>query len=324
MGYWPNLDDPEWYADQLQDGFEFGFDLIGDLYDEVKETINALVNVYEADCGEDSWWVKVTLAAPIAGDLLWMLITPSPSEILENYLEPKSGRGRGRRGARDDRRRNRRRGGRGLIWRGGIPDVDELIADRLPGREMIAGRRAGPLTWIFYTGINAADRLLWYWMLFDMGNEFATRWNSAIMESRWCNQAPEVSVIASGQTTGFDTYAISLDRSWWDTVDDPQGVIDNNGDIELNGTYTVDFSAAFDFTLDPDVSPQSSFISIKVRYADGTQEEFQQSTECQPGGSCGYNIEFRRKHVTTIDIGGGTPSFVTIDSASITMFGFQE
>jgi len=119
-----------------------------------------------------------------------MLLTPSLDEILEEYLHPKLGRRRGRFGRLGGRRRyDPRAGGIRRAFEGVVPDVDEMIAHRLPGREIFAGRTVHGLERWFWLGIDVLDRLLWWWLLFEIGDQGTIIWASNIMESRFCGRA---------------------------------------------------------------------------------------------------------------------------------------
>lgn len=166
-------------------------DALADIADEITGQIvnsaQAIVDVWEIDC-EGKWIVYVKTGLTATYEAMWLLLTPSFNEILESYLHPKLGRRHGRRGQAKDR--NRRpvpgRGSR-LFFSPPIPDIDNAIADRIPGRGFFAGRKVGPGEFLFWTGIDVSDRFLWYWLLITATETFATTWQSEIIKSGKCN-----------------------------------------------------------------------------------------------------------------------------------------
>ena len=174
---------------------------LAEIQDEITGSIissaNAIVDVWEIDC-EGQWILYVKTATIAAGAALYLLLTPSCEEVLENYLSPKPGRRHGRRGQRGDRnRRPITTGPVRLFFNPPIPDIDNAIADAIPGRDIIGGRRIGPGEHIFWTGIDLADRFLWYWLLIEATETFATRWMSEIVESGKCKVPNDATVQVS-------------------------------------------------------------------------------------------------------------------------------
>lgn len=153
-------------------------------------TLNKVEEIIENPCDGD-WWVYVKTAVPAAGNALWMLLIPSPDEILEEYLDPSKTRGRAKRGFQGQWRRfTTGGGGKGRGRRGGFPDPDGIVAEWLPGRQLFAGRRISALEHIFWTTLNTADRIAWYWLLIDVTSDFIYEWHSGIMESS-CEEEPQ-------------------------------------------------------------------------------------------------------------------------------------
>lgn len=149
---------------------------------------NFVIDVLDTPC-EDKWTVVVQTALPAAGDALTLLAIPQPKEILEEYLNPKEAR-RGRRASRKRRGLRRLRSANGKIRRRfpRPPNIDELIAARLPGSHAIQGRRAGRGDiWIF-EGIDIVDRVLWYWLLLEVNEQFWYSWSSQIMQAQFCSR----------------------------------------------------------------------------------------------------------------------------------------
>lgn len=187
-------------------------DALLDIQDEITgqlvDSANAIVDVWEIDC-EGDWIVYVKTGLVAAGAALYLLLTPSFEEILESYLAPKPGRRHGRRGQRGDRnRRPNPVGQRRLFFNPPIPDIDNAIADAIPGRQLIAGRRIGPGEYLFWKGIDVADRFAWYWLLITATEEFATTWQSEIIKSERCNTLNDgaCQFTTPDRSVAFNTY----------------------------------------------------------------------------------------------------------------------
>lgn len=180
---------------------------------EFGQKLNQIYNILTADC-EDDWVVAAELAAPALGSAIKMLLTPSAGEILENYLEPGGGGGKGRIGRTQRNGRRRDRNGRYHgFWRNLIPDVDAMIASWLPGRNMFASRTPGFAQKMFWSGINVSDRVLWYLMLAELADDFTMNWCSNLMQARFCGN-PSVVPITWQDASGnkFNNNAWNGDR----------------------------------------------------------------------------------------------------------------
>lgn len=161
-------------------------------------SLNTIQTLVESTC-EDKWEVLIQTALPAAGDALYILFTPDPGEIIENYLQPRGRRGDAKRARRGYGTRLATRYG-ALRWfqRVGIPDIDAIIGHKLPGRDFFRGRQAGGIERAFWWSIDRVDRLLWYWMLLDLSGNFVVEWASGIMESRFCTNSFDAMFSASG------------------------------------------------------------------------------------------------------------------------------
>lgn len=195
-------------------------DNIGEfLGEEWDSMVNGIEEFREIDCGGE-WVVYVRTFLPAGAAALRLLLTPSPGEILENYLNPKNGRGGSRRGRRARRGWRRGRRGRRRLWFGnGIPDLDEEIARRLPGGRFVRGRRIGLGEHLFWTGIDTADRLLWYWLLWEASETLMTTWTSELIESRECSS--ELQDIQAA--VPFNSPDAGLMIHWWNDTQDILG-----------------------------------------------------------------------------------------------------
>jgi len=136
----------------------------------------------------DKFSLLIETALPALGTAMWLLFTPSPGEILEEYLHPKLGRRGARFAALGGIRRLTAKANRyHRIFPGGIPDVDEAIANRLPGRAIFAGRQAGTLERWFWTGIDVKDKIGWWFLVYEVSNLGSLLWVSNILGAIRCH-----------------------------------------------------------------------------------------------------------------------------------------
>ena len=169
---------------------QYGRQALEDLQDETTGTLvntyNAIVDIWEINC-QGSWILYVKTGLTASGAALYLLLTPTFEEVLENYLEPKPGRLGGRRGRPDDRKRRRTATGRTRVYyKPGIPDIDTEVASWLPGADLLSGRAVGPGEYLFWTTLNVVDRVLWQFLLIEATETFFTRWVSGMMQSGEC------------------------------------------------------------------------------------------------------------------------------------------
>ena len=224
------FDGSDWYRQAWQLIREAALDISDEFEDNIASGFNALSRVRSFDC-EGNWVLYVETALPALAKSMWLLLVPSIDEILEEYLNPKSGRGGSRRGRRRRRRWGRNSAGfRRLFWRGGIPDMDEAIARRIPGGRAIRGRRVGPGEWLFWTGVQAADRVAWYWLLTEAFDTFATVWQDEIKESGQCKTSGPARL-------GFSAYDpdSNIGGPCWFSVEDENKIVEQNAVIGTSG-----------------------------------------------------------------------------------------
>lgn len=137
------------------------------------------------------WWLYVRTALPAAGDMVLILLTPQPDEVLEEYLDPSKTRGKSKRiGGGAWRRERAGAAGLARAAKGGFPDPDGFVADKLPGRNFFASRKISLLEHVFWTGFNIIERANFYFLLADLTKDFVYAWHSGIMRAG-CD-APEL------------------------------------------------------------------------------------------------------------------------------------
>lgn len=194
-----------YYAYQFrQDLAEDAWQYMRDYWGDATQWWNAVNYIWDTPC-EDEWLVLLKTGLPAVGNTLLLLIIPNPQEILEEYLTPAKEKA-GRRETRDSDPTDRRRSPSGRKRRrwSVIPDVDGMIANRVPAREAVSGRRAGSLQRWLFTGIDIADRVAWYFMLADVSQSLMVNWTSNIMEARFCSDPLKALAIIHGSYEDSD------------------------------------------------------------------------------------------------------------------------
>ena len=172
-------------------------------------SLNYIYKLYSAPCN-DKWSLMVETGLPALWKELIVLLTPDPTEILQEYLHPKLGR----RGPRFPLLRTRRGEMPGTnrkyrVFGGGFPDVDEAIAHKLPGRDFFAGRTAGRLERWIWTGIDIADLVGFYWLLLGVTEDGLITWASNILHSTHC----QANVTLSGSWKRFSC-PVTAPEAW--------------------------------------------------------------------------------------------------------------
>lgn len=231
-------------ADNLDDFLNLAWDLVKEAESSVSGTMhkgyNAILDIVEFDCG-GYWTLYVKTAIPALGSALLLILTPSLEEIIESYLEPKPGRRGGRRGRRGERRTGRNRAGqRRIFFGGGIPDVDNAIADRIPGRGYFRGRNPRPGEYIFWTGVRVGDYIAWHWLLVQASVTFATEWQSGLLESGQCKSNAPGSL--SFKRAAF---SISMGSRFYYSLLECHGVSAQNLDLLNNATANIILSGQY-------------------------------------------------------------------------------
>jgi len=194
------------------------------------QKLNGIKAITESTC-EDKWSIMAETALPAAGEAMYLLLVPDPTQILQNYLRPSPTRGGSkglhrRHGGYREGRTGRRRWWRTLQF----PDTDEAIANILPGNDLFKGRQVGLLERWIWTGIDVLDRVGWYWLLIDATNTFVTAWESGIIESRFCT-SPYNAQFSAEPTRDF------LDQGGgvWMNAEDANVTVNNGWQVFSNG-----------------------------------------------------------------------------------------
>ena len=161
---------------------------VRELYGAGVTAYNTILSILDTPC-EDKWSVIIETALPPAGKALLVLLTPSPGEIVEEYLTPKGLLG-GKCGfpSRSDRKRKVGRDGRKKLGFPSIPDTDGMIAGWLPGQHIAEdlGRFGGYR--MVFTGIQIQDLVGWTWLLLDVTRDFFINWSTGMVTTRFCSR----------------------------------------------------------------------------------------------------------------------------------------
>jgi len=80
--------------------------------------------------------------------------------------------------------------------RGQIPELGNSIGKSLPGSKFFQGRKVtGAERWVWTLDL-AVQRVLYYWLVADITEDFVTNWTTAIMESEDCRDQLTYSCVA--------------------------------------------------------------------------------------------------------------------------------
>ena len=179
----------------LRDAGNFAADTVRKTAHKVRElygagvtAYNTILSILDTPC-EDKWSVIIETALPPAGKALLVLLTPSPGEILEEYLTPKGLLG-GKCGWPSSSTRRRKRGldGKSKLSLPSIPDTDGMIAGWIPGQHIAEdlGRFGGYR--MVFTGIQIQDLIGWTWLLLDVTRDFFINWSTGMVTTRFCSR----------------------------------------------------------------------------------------------------------------------------------------
>lgn len=198
---------------------------------------NQILDIISDPC-DAPWHLMITTALPLIGSAILVLLTPDVGEVLESYVEPK-GYGSCRKNRRNER--GRKAGtvlpNTGRPFRLGIPDVDELIAGLLPGRDFFEGRRIGATEAIAWKIFNVTELVGYRLLLLDLVGSSIYAWHSAMLATEWC------------QATALQV-AKCEDTNWLQSVNSAPQVVPqlgpktarNGADAGINGILMTRFN----------------------------------------------------------------------------------
>lgn len=274
-------------------------------------SLNAIEFLVHDPC-ETPWWVYVKTAIPAAGTSLWMLIVPQPDEILEQYLDPSKTRGQSRRKFQTYYRRfafprggpgggpitgggtgrgggggnggGKGGGGPGGARRGKVGallDSNTTIAEKLPGRQLFAGRQISLTEHVFWTGFNTLERVQWWFLIYSAGTNFIYEWASGIFEA-----SCKFPVAASGRwhrnvnDPTLQSIAPVRENAWDRLYLNGEGVnvsIDKSGGINFEFFMNVTVISSLHVLGHPEREPGEIMLKIELgidRFESYTEEVF--------------------------------------------------
>ena len=158
--------------------------------------VNGVLSFFAENC-HAPWTVYAETALPALGMSLMMLLTPSPDEILEEFVQPAGLRSYGRWGRRIESSQKAKRS-RGIVGAIDdiIPDVDSLIAHRIPGYRRIAYRPISNGVRHLWRIYNVAELVQYRWLLVDAVSTFVYAWAENLRESEPCEYQREAGFLS--------------------------------------------------------------------------------------------------------------------------------
>jgi len=202
---------------------------------------NGIVRLIENTC-DDPWTVYVESAFPALGQAFLTIIAFGMDDVMRGYFRPTKSLRSLRHG-----RRGRKGGKKGPK---GIPEVGETIGKKLPGADHFRNRPVVQGVKMLWVVDNVVQRGLWYWLIFDVINNFFYDWATAIMESHEDDDCKPSRLLAYGPSDA--SHALFGWNSPW-----APDIIYNEGlgwdviftDLPPGGNYFVSFGCTV--TLGP-------------------------------------------------------------------------
>lgn len=330
-----NLTHPREFADEFSDLFTKGglpfVDEFRALYGTGHQWFNTIERITEDNCG-DTWTLLVETALPAVGNTLFVLLTPNPSEILENYLEPKSANNHRRpRSVAAPTRRSESTSGRTRRSWNVVPDVDGSVAENLPGKDFAEGIGDGSGKRFLFSGIDIADRVAWYYMLLDLSENFLANWTSNIREASFASSCYDVLYASNWTYPGPTIYvdisvggqrATVLTKRNATGSTKSIGFIDQNGRIAYcSGTFTLSVHAnagqsGFNTKTQYDIFVNPSFsggtITGKTRDTAIVQDSMDASMTLSGEFQNTYGLDFAEER-TILESAGDYPSASSVE-----------
>lgn len=233
------------------------------------------------------WFLYLELAQAPAGDLLLAMTTPSPSEIVEQWVDPtQRNRCSGRRrkptkrpartstGAVSKARASRNAAGiarslakaPGAILRApmAFPDTNTIIANQLPSRTSIFGPGMAAGERFFWPLFNQFEKVNLTMFVWDQIFTFLYRWMSALMKTEQC----QASTVARCRMIG-GTGTIFPQEAFITLPQTGTSLTFGNCQINIGGTefFGAGFQIATGFTL---INASDQVVKIKTRFRHST------------------------------------------------------
>jgi len=168
-------------------------------------TLNAVTNFVEYGC-YPHWTVWVDTFWRPAGRVVLQLFVFDLGDILRGYFRPTNLRGIGS-GTRMPMRGKKNKAGK--TGRGNrkvaIPEIGNSVGKALPGSPFFQGRKVTGIERYLWILDGLSQRVLWYWLVAEITEDFVTEWTTAIMESEACRRPTTfyISAEKTGATAVF-------------------------------------------------------------------------------------------------------------------------
>lgn len=167
------------------------------IFGDVWEGMNAVTNFVEYGC-YPHWTVWVDTFLPALGTAILQIISFGYMDILRGYFRPTNVRGLGGKTRVPTRGKRNKPGKTGRPNRiPAIPEVGNEIGKALPGSQFFQGRKVTGWERRIWIVDGFTQRILWYWLVADVGEKFVVNWTTAIMESEACRKPNLGSVVAT-------------------------------------------------------------------------------------------------------------------------------
>lgn len=203
------------------------------IFGPVWNTGNAVIDFVEYGC-YPTWTVWLETLWPALGDVVLQLLDFGPGDVIRGYFRPNSTRGYGGliRGSRK-KKPNKPSKTTGLARRVAVPEVGNEVGRKLPGSRMIRGRKVTGFETRIWQIDGVGQRLLWWWLVADVTNDFVVSWTTAIMESEACRRDNIGYVSAKKTSTQLGTNDTWHALLGWDEVTADPPSIWNNGQLVI-------------------------------------------------------------------------------------------
>lgn len=164
--------------------------------------MNAIVDFVEYGC-YPNWTVWASTLVPVLGTAIIQVFSFGVGDILRGYFRPTNLRGLGGFTRVPVRGEKGKAGKKGKLKRfSEPPEIGNEIGKKLPGSEMIRGRKVTGAEEVFWVVDTKVERVLWWWLIADVTDDFITNWTTAIMESEACRDEGSYTVSAHRDNQG--------------------------------------------------------------------------------------------------------------------------
>lgn len=165
------------------------------------DKVNYVIDAWARPC-DAPWYIYVETLKPALLKAFITLITFGWDDVARGYFRPRGLGGR----------RTGKRKGRGARAFPRFPELGDTFGRNLPGADEVKGQnwsRAGKTLWRIDS---ASQRVLFWWLVANITNDFAFEWTSVLYETRWCQAS------ALGRFSYHRTDAKAISGGFWQGV----------------------------------------------------------------------------------------------------------